>query len=224
MGEQLGRTPCKPPMTLPLEVGDAEPRFGSQSRTEADHRRAGNDGCVELSLRSSMFSFAAPGPFVVACVVSRALTGLFGVGGSSIATPLLAVLGVPGLLAVASPLPGRSRQRSELPGRTSGTGRPGRERRVDAPAPCRPHRGRVAVGCGRRPNSLIASGVVLVIVGQRVLQPIERSARRAGRSGGRTVSCWWPPRGCRAVHRPARQRWRLPPRADVPVRLRTDHA
>ena len=48
----------------------------------------------------------APWPvFVLAGAAIGALTGLFGVGGSSIATPMLAVLGVPGLLAVASPLP-----------------------------------------------------------------------------------------------------------------------
>jgi hypothetical protein len=34
-----------------------------------------------------------------------ALMGFFGVGGSSVATPLLAALGLPPLLAVASPLP-----------------------------------------------------------------------------------------------------------------------
>jgi len=33
-------------------------------------------------------------------------TGLFGVGGSSVATPVLALLGAPGLIAVASPLRG----------------------------------------------------------------------------------------------------------------------
>jgi uncharacterized membrane protein YfcA len=32
-------------------------------------------------------------------------TGLFGVGGSSVATPVLALLGAPALIAVASPLP-----------------------------------------------------------------------------------------------------------------------
>jgi len=48
----------------------------------------------------------APWPvFVVAGAVIGLLIGLFGVGGSSIATPLLAVLGLPGLLAVATPLP-----------------------------------------------------------------------------------------------------------------------
>lgn len=33
------------------------------------------------------------------------LFGLFGVGGSAFATPALALLGVPGVIAVASPLP-----------------------------------------------------------------------------------------------------------------------
>jgi len=33
------------------------------------------------------------------------LFGLFGVGGSSFATPALGLLGVPGLVAVAAPLP-----------------------------------------------------------------------------------------------------------------------
>lgn len=33
------------------------------------------------------------------------LLGLFGVGGSSFATPVLGLLGVPGLVAVAAPLP-----------------------------------------------------------------------------------------------------------------------
>src|SRR5437667_10495252 len=33
------------------------------------------------------------------------LMGLFGVGGSSVTTPVLSLLGAPGLIAVASPLP-----------------------------------------------------------------------------------------------------------------------
>ena len=48
----------------------------------------------------------APWPaFVLAGAVIGTLMGLFGVGGSSIATPLLSLLGVPGLIAIASPLP-----------------------------------------------------------------------------------------------------------------------
>jgi uncharacterized protein len=41
----------------------------------------------------------------IAGVVIGVLFGLFGVGGSSFATPVLGLLGVPGLVAVASPLP-----------------------------------------------------------------------------------------------------------------------
>ena len=46
----------------------------------------------------------APWPvFVLAGIAIGFLTGLFGVGGSSVATPLLSLLGVPGFFAVASP-------------------------------------------------------------------------------------------------------------------------
>jgi uncharacterized membrane protein YfcA len=38
-------------------------------------------------------------------LVVGALLGLFGVGGSSLATPILSLLGLSGLAAVASPLP-----------------------------------------------------------------------------------------------------------------------
>ena len=61
-------------------------------------------GAIHLSLGS--ISSMAPWPlFVVAGAVIGLLIGLFGVGGSSIATLLLAVLGLPVLLAVATPLP-----------------------------------------------------------------------------------------------------------------------
>ncbi|MEZ5320767.1 MAG: sulfite exporter TauE/SafE family protein [Microthrixaceae bacterium] len=43
--------------------------------------------------------------YVVAGIGVGVVFGLFGAGGSAFATPVLAVLGVPGLLAVASPLP-----------------------------------------------------------------------------------------------------------------------
>ena len=49
----------------------------------------------------------APWPLItLAGGVVGGLMGLFGVGGSSVATPMLALLGVPPLIAVASPLPG----------------------------------------------------------------------------------------------------------------------
>ena len=43
--------------------------------------------------------------YVLAGLGVGVVFGLFGAGGSAFATPVLAVLGVPGLLAVASPLP-----------------------------------------------------------------------------------------------------------------------
>ena len=53
-----------------------------------------------------MLSPMAPWPLIsVAGVVIGALMGFFGVGGSSVATPILSLLGVSGLAAVASPLP-----------------------------------------------------------------------------------------------------------------------
>ena len=45
-------------------------------------------------------------PFIVLAGAGVGVcTGLFGVGGSSVATPVLALLGAPGLIAMASPLP-----------------------------------------------------------------------------------------------------------------------
>ncbi|MGH9679043.1 MAG: TSUP family transporter, partial [Candidatus Acidiferrales bacterium] len=44
------------------------------------------------------------GIFVIGVVIGF-LGGLFGKGGSAIATPLLSMIGIPGFFAVASPLP-----------------------------------------------------------------------------------------------------------------------
>ena len=125
----------------------------------------------------------APWPvFVVAGVAIGALTGLFGVGGSSVATPLLAVLGVPGLLAVASPLP------ATIPAALGAAGPYLRNREARPRAAAWTLLGALPAAIAGAllsdvvggPTLLIASGIVLVIVGQRVLQPIERAARRAG--------------------------------------------
>jgi uncharacterized membrane protein YfcA len=125
----------------------------------------------------------APWPvFVAAGAAIGVLTGLFGVGGSSIATPLLSVLGVPPLLAVASPLP------ATIPSAL-----------VAAAPYLRRHEARPRAAAWSLlggvpatiigallsevvggPTLLIASGIVLMIVGQRVLQPTEDSARVAG--------------------------------------------
>jgi uncharacterized protein len=111
-----------------------------------------------------------------------ALTGLFGVGGSSIATPILSVLGVPPIVAVATPLP------STVP---------------SAGAAVIPylgaHEARAKAAlftiAGAMPGAilgawaskwvggnwlLILSGVVLIFIGQRVLRPIDAVMRGRG--------------------------------------------
>jgi uncharacterized membrane protein YfcA len=120
--------------------------------------------------------------FVLAGVALGTLTGLFGVGGSSIATPLLSLLGAPGLIAVASPLP------ATIPGAAvaaiayvrRGEARPRAAAWTvlgGAPAAIVGALLSRAVG---GPALLVASGVVLVTVGYRVMRPIEQSARDLG--------------------------------------------
>jgi len=125
----------------------------------------------------------APWPFiVVAGIAVGVCMGLFGVGGSSVATPVLSLLGAPGLVAVASPLPatipaamvgavpyvrsGEARWRAAawslvggIPGTVAGA-----------------LLSRLAGGT----TLLVVSGVVLVVVGLRVVRPIEPEAREAG--------------------------------------------
>ncbi len=111
------------------------------------------------------------------------LMGFFGVGGASVATPLLSLLGVPPLAAVASPLP------ATIPGAAiAGVLLPAVGR---GPAP---GRGVVArrwhpgdrFSARSRPSGsaagalLVASGVVLVVVGIRIIRPIDDEARAAG--------------------------------------------
>ena len=125
----------------------------------------------------------APWPvFVLAGVLIGSLTGLFGVGGSSVATPLLSVLGVPGLLAVASPLPATIP--SALAAVTPYVRRHEPRPRAAAWTCLGAIPGTVAgaflsevVG---GPKLLVASGIVLVLVGQRVMRPIGEEMRREG--------------------------------------------
>ncbi len=64
------------------------------------------------------------GAFVVGIVIGF-LGGLFGKGGSAIATPLLAIIGFPGFIAVASPLP------STIPGTLLASGQYWKHRLID---------------------------------------------------------------------------------------------
>lgn len=111
-----------------------------------------------------------------------ALMGLFGVGGSSVATPLLSLAGVPPLIAVASPLP------AAIPGAVlaarpylrSGDARPkaaGWSLLGAIPATVA---GALLSRVVGGPTLLVASGVVLVVVGARVLLPIDDAARETG--------------------------------------------
>lgn len=145
------------------------------------------------------FLFVAPWPaFVVVGAVLGALSGVFGVGGSSLATPLLSLLGLPGLIAVASPLP------ATLPTALTAAWPYLREHHIRPRAALWSLLGaaRATVAgallsrlAGGGPL-LIASGVVLAAVGVRVLHPVSEKTQRVGEAGARTVSCWWPcPRG-----------------------------
>jgi uncharacterized protein len=100
------------------------------------------------------------------------LYGMFGVG-SAFATPILALLGVPGMVAVAAPLPGL------LPGSAAGAWSYSKGGKVDwrlarrallggAPAAVL---GAVASRWVGGPILLVLSGVVLFVVGVRVLRP-----------------------------------------------------
>lgn len=125
----------------------------------------------------------APWPvFVAAGAAIGTLTGFFGVGGSSIATPLLSVLGVPGLLAIASPLPAAipSALVAAIPYIRNRTARPKAAAWTlvgGVPATIGGALLSHRIGGGKL---LVASGVVLVIVGLRVVRPIDEATRRAG--------------------------------------------
>lgn len=125
----------------------------------------------------------APWPLVVLAGTGVGLCmGVFGVGGSSVSTPVLSLLGATGFLAVASPLPatipaalvgavpyarsGHTRWRAAgwsvlggVPGTIAGA-----------------LLSRVAGGG----TLLVVSGLVLALLGTRLLRPINRQARDAG--------------------------------------------
>jgi uncharacterized membrane protein YfcA len=125
----------------------------------------------------------APLPFIsLAGVGIGLLMGFFGVGGSSVATPLLSLLGVSGFASVASPLPATipSALVGAVPYLRRGEARP----RAAAwsllgAVPATIVGGLLSDKIGG-PALLVASGVVLVVVGIRVVLPIEDTAREAG--------------------------------------------
>lgn len=125
----------------------------------------------------------APWPLItVTGAFIGGLMGFFGVGGSSVATPLLALLGVPGLAAVASPLPATvpSAILGAVPYVRRGEARPkaaawsllGAVPATIVGALLSQRVGGTAL--------VLASGVVLVAVGIRVVLPIADASREAG--------------------------------------------
>lgn len=125
----------------------------------------------------------APWPFMVcAGAFVGVLMGIFGVGGSSVATPLLALLGVPPLIAVASPL------LATIPGATlgavpyvrSGDARPRAAGWTLLGAVPATIVGAMLSRLVGGPSLLVASGIVLVAVGARVLLPITETSRETG--------------------------------------------
>jgi uncharacterized membrane protein YfcA len=102
------------------------------------------------------------------------LYGVFGVGGSSFATPVLGLLGVPGLVAVAAPLP------ATVPAAIAGMLPYVRRRQVEWPvARWSIYGGVPATIAGALLSGavgghalLVASGVVLALVGARLLLPL----------------------------------------------------
>lgn len=125
----------------------------------------------------------APWPGIVSAGLGVGLCmGLFGVGGSSVATPVLALLGAPGLIAVASPLP------ATIPAAVLAAGPYVRAKEARLKAAGWSILGgipgtvvgallsRLAGGSAL----LVASGVVLAVVGLRVLRPVEQAVREVG--------------------------------------------
>ncbi|MFN2557883.1 MAG: sulfite exporter TauE/SafE family protein [Nitriliruptorales bacterium] len=110
------------------------------------------------------------------------LSGMFGIGGASIATPLLALLGVEGLQAVASPLPvtipiaasaGVAYVRSdEVQWRVAGLSLLGA-------VPFGVAGALLARVVGGR-ALLVAAGIAVAVVGARLVRPIGEETRAAG--------------------------------------------
>lgn len=125
----------------------------------------------------------APWPFIsLAGVGIGLLMGFFGVGGSSVATPTLSLLGVSGLASVASPLPATipAALIGAVPYLRSGEARPKAAGwSLLGAVPATIAGGLLSQQIGG-PALLVASGVVLVVVGVRVMLPIEDAAREIG--------------------------------------------
>ena len=125
----------------------------------------------------------APWPAIVAAGLGIGfLYGVFGVGGSSVATPVLSLLGAPGIIAVASPLPATvpTALVGAYPYVKAEEARPRAAAwSVLGGAPATVVGALLAHAVGGA-TLLVASGVVLCIVGLRIVRPISDASRARG--------------------------------------------
>jgi uncharacterized membrane protein YfcA len=125
----------------------------------------------------------APWPFLtLAGAGIGGLMGFFGVGGSSVATPVLSLLGVPGLAAVASPLPATvpSAVLGAVPYLRRGEARPKAAAWSLLGAVPATIVGALLSQRVGGASLVLVSGIVLVLVGIRVVLPIADASREAG--------------------------------------------
>jgi uncharacterized protein len=122
-------------------------------------------------------------PFIVLAGAGVGIcTGLFGVGGSSVATPVLTLLGAPGLIAVASPLPATipSAAVGAIPYLRSREARPHAAAWSAAGGIPGTVAGALLSRLAGGPVLLLVSGVVLAVVGLRVILPTDQEALEKG--------------------------------------------
>jgi uncharacterized membrane protein YfcA len=125
----------------------------------------------------------APWPLVVVGGAAIGiLLGLFGVGGSSVATPVLSLLGVSALAAVASPLPAiiPAAALAAAPYISAGEARRGAATWSLVGGVPATIAGALLSRVVGGAALLLASGFVLMVVGLRVVRPIGQEARDAG--------------------------------------------
>jgi uncharacterized membrane protein YfcA len=122
---------------------------------------------------------------LLAGVGAGSVFGVFGAGGSAFATPLLALAGVPGAVAVATPLPALLPASVLSARRQLRTGNLDPQIAVQVVAGGLPGAVLGAIGSTQLSGQalLLASGVLLLVVGARVLLP--DPAGHSGRAAGR---------------------------------------
>jgi uncharacterized membrane protein YfcA len=125
----------------------------------------------------------APWPYVVIGGAGIGLLmGFFGVGGSSVATPVLSLLGAPALIAIASPLPATvpAAVLASIPYVRAGESRRGAAMWSLAGGIPATIAGALLSRVVGGQSLLVASGLVLVALGVRVGRPIEQATRDIG--------------------------------------------